>query len=129
MGDQWWNEKRWQAFQKNNHCCWACGVHITQAWKHQWLEGHECYEYLWEEGRLIHSFIHDGHLAVMCMSGKITRAEENYIRKTGFDILKAHDLLSVRAERHLGISGHAPWDEWVMVVEDQEFKYLGKEVK
>jgi hypothetical protein len=63
------------------------------------------------------------------MSGKITRAEENYIRKTGFDILKKNNLLDERATRHMGGWDHAPWAEWVMVVEDQEFKYLGKEVK
>lgn len=132
MGNRWWHKNRWEAFKENNHCCWACGVHRTEAWKYQWLEGHECYRYMWEEGRLIleeivglcfacHSFIHDGHLAAMCMGGKITRAEENYVRKRGHDILQENDLLSERATRHLGGWDHAPWEEWVMVVEGQEF--------
>lgn len=134
MGRRWWHKVRWAAFAKNNYCCWACGVHRSEAWKHQWLEGHEVYDYQWEKGRIVlsevvglcfacHSFIHDGHLAAMCMSGKITRGEENHIRQHGWRILKKHNLIEDRSYRHAfpGYESAPPWKQFLLIVEDKEF--------
>src|SRR3990167_9396936 len=52
MGQEWWDEQRQRAYEENNFCCWACGVHKSQAAYHKWLEAHECYEIDYIAGRM-----------------------------------------------------------------------------
>lgn len=72
-GPDWWNVVRREAYAKNNYCCWACGIPKIDAKYHQWLEGHECYDFnvatrvatFTEVVALCHychSFIHKGGL-------------------------------------------------------------------
>lgn len=127
MGEEWWDIKRRQAYAENDYCCWACGVHQTEAYKHQWLEGHECYEYNVKDGIVTlveivalcwacHAYIHEGHLAAMCMSRKITRAEENWVRRHGAQVLREAGLL-----RSWAVPGADDVEQWTLKVDDKEF--------
>jgi len=73
MGQKWWNEKRQEAYAKNNYCCWACGTHKSVSLYRDWLEAHEAYEVDYPNGRMeikeivalchaCHNFIHSGRL-------------------------------------------------------------------
>lgn len=69
LGQEWWNEKRQEAYKKYNFHCWAYGIHKSQAKYHQWLEAHESYTIDYVAGRVelqeivalchsCHNFIH-----------------------------------------------------------------------
>lgn len=71
LGKEWWDATRGEAFAANNDCCWACGVHRLDAQLHNYLDGHECYEYDYERHIAVyvktvglccycHRFIHFG---------------------------------------------------------------------
>jgi len=51
LGKEWWDATRKEAFKEGDYHCWACGVHQLDAEYHNYLDGHECYEYDYSEHR------------------------------------------------------------------------------
>jgi hypothetical protein len=102
MGREAWDELRRGVFLENAYHCYACGTHTSDAWRHQWLEGHEAYTYdvqtqIAELDRVVglchrcHCFIH-----AAILQGDLDYSTDDilYVLHTGFDLLANADLLS-----------------------------------
>ena len=81
MGKSRWDEVRRRAYERNNDCCWACGVHRSRAPFHKWLEAHELYDINYKKGRMklreivalchaCHSYIHRRRLEILISKRK-----------------------------------------------------------
>lgn len=108
-GKKWWDEKRQEAYAKNDYCCWACGIHKNLAVFKQHLEAHESYEIDYKTGRMelkevvalcnsCHNFIHSGRLTKMYFDGVFLRSYVESVLKHGISVL--HDA-------KLPMNGHA----------------------
>jgi hypothetical protein len=108
LGKEWWDVHRQEAYAKYDYHCWACGTHKSQAEIHQWLEGHESYEYDYKVGSATlkeivalcyscHNFIHSGWLFMQAKSGKIDRPTAAHIIDRGIGICEHHKLVPFRA--------------------------------
>lgn len=98
MGPDQWDEHRRQVYGVNNYHCFACGINSTDAPVHQWLEGHECYDYLWDDRVLkyretvalchsCHNFVHCGRLYNVYLDGGVSKDILESILLHGFRIL------------------------------------------
>lgn len=147
MGHALWDETREKVYSENNYCCWACGVHMTQAWKYVWLEAHETYEYdvgtmrakLKEIVGLCHRCHMFNHIE-MCRSNGASEQDIQYIVTSGFallpDALRAEANVEVRYELHRvspniydaiygareDFSRRLPQYGWVLVWKDMEWR-------
>ena len=99
LGREWWDKHRQEAYAKYDYHCWACGVAKRDAKYHQWLEGHEYYDFNYDTGELklkeivalchsCHNFIHSGRLWIMFQKGEIPREKIEDILAYGFAVLK-----------------------------------------
>lgn len=81
MGKAQWDILRRKVFEKNNDCCWACGVHNDNAEPKPRLEAHELYDINYVEGRMelreivglcpmCHMYIHRRRLLSLVQKGK-----------------------------------------------------------
>jgi len=146
-GQEWWDQQRQVAYAKNNYCCWACGVHKSDAKFYQWLEAHEAYEIDYFRGRMIlheitalchacHNYIHDGRMIMMVRSGGMVRSKYDLIRAHGDAILASPDLqnaapplwleLTEKSKKEAKRGGIAEWQDWRLVLEDIEYPPLYK---
>lgn len=98
-GQKWWDEKRFEAQEKNNFHCWSCGVHKSEAHYHQWLEGHESYLIDYKNGRMeleeivslchcCHNYIHSGLLQIKLAKRQIDEDKYNFIINHGNELVK-----------------------------------------
>lgn len=143
LGKKWWDKTRREAYRRYDYHCAACGVHKSQAKKHQWLEGHENYDIDYDLGIIrvhnieplchyCHNFIHSGKLAIDVKRGERKEWEAKAIIKHGFQILKDHDLKCFPRAYQLakswkqptyGIKPYnipisiVPWEDWRIVIE------------
>lgn len=103
MGDEWWDEKRKEAYEAKGFRCWACGVPKKEAAFHPWLEGHERYAFDYKKGRMTfvevvalchscHNFIHSGRLFMEFTAGRVTKEKMERIILHGFNVLKKAGL-------------------------------------
>jgi len=101
-GRGWWDIVRQEAYKSTNYHCVACGIHKSQAKKHQWLEAHENLTIDYITGicevktieplcHYCHNFIHCGRLFMIEGSEKTTE-EIIEILEHGFQVLKKHNL-------------------------------------
>jgi hypothetical protein len=125
LGEDWWNRERQAAYAANDFCCWACGVPKADALIHQWLEGHECYEFDYAKGRLTlkeivalchlcHNFIHLGRLGMLLKRGETTHEFILQVIDHGRTVTKG-----LKAPALPKIS--APWAAWRMVIDGKEY--------
>ncbi len=122
MGREWWDAHRRVVYERNNYHCFACGISAAEAPIHQWLEAHECYDYMWEEKILryretvalcyrCHNFIHSGRLYNVYLDGKVTREELLSVLLHGFKVLhKARLVPSQKAVEVAKVARGAPAD-------------------
>jgi hypothetical protein len=93
MGKYEWDKLRREVYDINNDCCWACGVHRSEAQPSPWLEAHELYDIDYKKGRmrlreivalcpLCHKYVHLRRLAALVEQRK--RQPKTYQR------VKAH---------------------------------------
>lgn len=142
-GQAWWDKHRKKAFELNNHCCWACGVHKSSAYKHNYLEGHEIYDIDYKHGRArfkavaglcygCHAFIHQSRLAMLLDAGQIPFLEYRHVVDRGADILYAAGLLkqyNVIQAQALNVEDLAgctkdslvPWSSWRLIIGDKAY--------
>jgi hypothetical protein len=103
LGKEWWDVQRKAAYAASNNCCWACGIHKSEARFHQWLEAHESYRINYQEGTMemveivalchsCHNFIHSGRLGLLWKSREATTQKVLYILQRGFKILQTAGL-------------------------------------
>jgi hypothetical protein len=144
MGTAWWDERREEAYKKNNYCCWACGVSKTAAREKKHLEAHEAYDFDYQQGtaRLIeivalchycHNFIHCGRLKNLAEKGEVSWRKFQDVMTHGLAVLETADL---EPHWHLKAvmdpefvpppqpNGIAPWSAWRLVIDGREFKSL-----
>jgi hypothetical protein len=148
MGQEWWDEQRQRAYEENNFCCWACGVHKSQAVYHKWLEAHECYEIDYIAGRMYmriivalchscHNFIHSGRMDMMVRQGQMPESKMNSIIAHGNRIKRAAKLSFTDYPLWLSktlasmrksdvINQFAAWADWRMVINDVEYSPVHK---
>lgn len=132
LGEDWWNSKRKEAYARNNYCCWACGVHQSEAFKHQWLEAHEAYRFDIPECRVYleeivalcfscHGFIHDGHLSLMQKEREITKEEEMAVLLHGYAILRENSLTRATPTISWADKQKLIANGWTLVVDGNEY--------
>lgn len=103
MGKEWWDRHRKQVYEVNNYHCFACGVSSSNAKYHQWLEAHECYDYLWDKLVLryretvalcytCHNFIHSGRLYNLYLDRKVAKDKIQFILMHGLVLLYGQGL-------------------------------------
>ena len=146
-GQAWWDVKRQEAYSENDYCCWACGIHKSQADYHQWLEAHEEYEINYETGEVklkniialchsCHNFIHSGRLFIMFQKGKYSREKILDILARGFGILAESSLEPYEGTRYIWLLLHgkesdfvpkektrqstATWKDWHLVIDGEK---------
>lgn len=130
LGKEWWDKERKAAQAKNNYCCWACGVYVTRAKYHAWLEGHEIYDRNYEDGvftykhtaslcHACHNYIHDGRMQALVDKGVFPSVKQNYIINHGEAILKRAKL-----KRPAYPSTSVLWKEWKLVINKQAYPPL-----
>lgn len=145
LGQEWWDAQRQLAYRKNNFCCWACGVHRSQAKHHKWLEAHECYEIDYGKGRiemklivalchLCHNSIHSGRLNMLLGAGKITQSFYDEVKEHEAHVLSnIHGLVPELEFLRITLSNRmkaqttsdfAEWDSWRLILEGKEYKPL-----
>jgi len=127
LGDVWWNSKRLEVYSKNNYCCWACGVHKTDARYHRWLEAHEEYDINYKKGKVklvglvalchsCHNFIHDGRMRMLVQSGDMDYGKMVDILDHGDRILKSNSLVK---EHYTGKI--AEWSKWYLLLNNKKY--------
>jgi len=103
IGQEWWDIERRLAYEQNNYCCWACGIHGTQDPFESRLEAHEAYEFNYpaKEARFVetvalchscHSFIHSGRLLALYRRLLVPLLKMSYIVTSRLALLREHDL-------------------------------------
>jgi len=128
LGDDWWNDVRQQAYAENNYCCWACGVHKSQAKYHQWLEAHERYRINYEHGIVslveitalchsCHNFIHDGRMTSLVNKGEMSYDKMKEIHNHGYAVLAKAGIRNLRLDATL----IAPWHKWHLVLNGKKY--------
>lgn len=158
-GQIWWNKQRKVAYEANNFCCWACGVHKSKAKYNQWLEAHEIYKIDYSIGKVkfngicalcpsCHSFIHSGRLLSLYEKGEVPFQKIRNILIHGFEVLREAKLpmnpfaMKVAKEVEQGLFNKyikfgvhdygmclAEWDDWYMIVDGKQYKGKFKNYK
>lgn len=147
MGDDWWNEERQKVYQSTDYHCIACGVHKTEAKKHQWLEAHEFFDIDYSTGickiksieplcHYCHNFIHSGRLSMIIGKEK-TEDEVIEILEHGFSILSKNKLKSfpftLQLAEEIGAKTYGvkpykiklkniQWSDWVLIWQDKKYR-------
>lgn len=132
LGKEWWEATRQAAYRKNRHCCWACGVHKSQADVKQWLEAHETYKIDYASGRmeldvvaalchLCHNYIHSGRLQALLERGEVTQEFADKVERHGDAVLRKAGLLAVKRRLTIESPKCAEWGQWRMVIQGKEY--------
>lgn len=137
MGKVWWDKTRREAYDKNNDCCWACGVHRSEARPQRWLEAHEVYDINWKKGRmklkevvalcpLCHNFIHRGRLEALVDKRKVQPKFLNRVVGHGISVLVEYNLYEkyVRAkekEDEAVRNGQQKWHKWYLLLDGKKY--------
>lgn len=125
LGKEWWDKIRTQVYKQNNYCCWACGIHKTQAKYYQRLEAHESYEIDYKLARMTlkevvalchscHNYIHKGRLKSLLDKQKITRSKFDYIINRG-------DKLTRLLEKPVRTRVFTDWSKWHLMINGFKF--------
>lgn len=129
LGQEWWDIQRQEAYAKNDYCCWACGVHKSEAKYHQWLEAHESYDYNYRLGRAklneiialchsCHNFIHSGRLQMMVNKGEYSISKQRDILEHGCAVLSEASLEQPRFDGDIKV---ARWEKWHIVIDGEKY--------
>lgn len=140
----WWQKERQIAIDKNNHRCWACDTHVSEAEFHNWLEVHETYDIDFKAGVAVysgavalchacHQFIHSGRLLAVLEKGEISRGRVYRIVDRGMDLMFLHgvtpyvglqplvDYLGIGWSHYYDVGEYAPWSQWKLVFDGVEY--------
>lgn len=138
MGQAQWDKVRKAAYAENNHCCWACGIHKTEARYRQWLEGHERYDIDYKKGvmrlkdvvalcHLCHQFIHKSRAAALHSLGKMPWHKYRDIILHGSALLNKHtptpwwDYKKMRKDMEKG-KRKLKWGDWKLIYDGTEYR-------
>jgi len=144
MGRKWWDEKRREAYAKEDKKCHCCGIHQNRAKFRQLLEAHESYKIDWAAGRAelveivalchsCHNYIHRRRMQALVQCGRMNMSKAEAITKHGQDIVAALvKQLEDEADRATAdlyleyFAPHvpdqwAPWTHWVLLIDGTEY--------
>lgn len=147
MGKEQWDSFRQDVYKSTGYHCAACGVHKSNAQKHQWLEAHEDFEIDYKNKTMnlrrivplchyCHQFIHSGFLYVNLQKTGDSDHVINVL-KHGFEILSQNNLpaflFTLELANVLGVSNQGvkpmknhqstiEWDGWKMIWDGVEYK-------
>lgn len=142
LGDKWWEETRQAAYASTDYHCIACGVHRSNAFYRQWLEGHELYRIDYAKGRMVyvrtvplcsycHAYIHDGRLRAMLDKGEITQGHYAAVIQYGDRVLREAGLKRLAyndRDSSIWLNGVADWSKWRLCIDRRKFKPLYKDL-
>ena len=128
LGTNWWDKMRQRAYVENNYCCWACGVHKSQANYHQWLEAHENYNINYRRGKVklteivalchsCHNFIHSGRMSALVRKGEMPYDKMKDIHNYGNTVLREAGIKNPAPDA----SKIAPWHKWHLVLNGKKY--------
>lgn len=144
-GSGWWNKVRKLSYAQNDNRCWACGVHLSQAKYHQWLEAHEFYDIDYENGKMYfkhavalchscHNFIHSQRLLAILKKGEIRREKAFDIVDRGLNICFENGVTPFIGSKgiidELGLKwadywtpepSKVNWSDWRLVLDHKEY--------
>ncbi len=129
VGQTRWNEMRREVFEKNNDCCWACGVHQEKAKPTPWLEAHELYDINYKKGEMkrkeivglcgyCHSFIHKRRLATIVDQGSGKPEHLEAVLMHGTKITTKHKpkaWWNVNKQTKQMVQSRVKWREWYLL--------------
>lgn len=129
-GRAWWDETRRAAYAENNHCCWACGVHMSQAKYKPGLEAHEAYKIDFARGRM--TYVETVALCYMCHAYIHAMRTEMAVRTGEISRLIFEDIVAhgdaVLARAGIDICGNAvlprrvaPVEKWHLVIDGETY--------
>ena len=148
MGAKAWDAMRARVYASTQYHCAACGVHKSNAKKHQWLEAHELFDINYRKCRatlteivplchFCHAFIHSGLTRVRARNKQITPSEVRQIMGHGCDVLRSGGAKIFLGTSQLcqlvGVdcsdieclpmpSDGGKWSDWRMVWNDMEYR-------
>ena len=125
-GTEWWDAERRAAYAANNYCCWACGVHKSQAKYYQHLEAHEMYRIDWKKGRSVykgacalchscHNYIHSGRLKILVHQKSISQYKYDDVMRHGQRITGKKNKPPMPREVQ------QDWSRWHLVLEGERY--------
>lgn len=130
-GKEWWDIVRFEAYNRNNWCCWACGVHTTEALFYNRLEAHEkfSYKYSFKHGQAFldevvalchacHNFIHTGRLKILANTGEVSSSMYQTIIAHGSNIMRDNRLVK---KTHPPRVNKYPWPGWTLTFESVDY--------
>lgn len=146
MGKEKWDITRQEVYKSSDFHCVACGVHKSQAKKHQWLEAHEYYSIDYKNGKVkieslqplchyCHNFIHSGRLSMILGKDK-SLSEVIEILEHGFMILFRNNLqafpFTVELAKSIGAKTYGvrpynieetsiEWGDWRLIWDGKEY--------
>jgi len=126
LGKEWWDIERKKASEKNNNCCYACGVHRSEAKYHPWLEGHESYVINYVKGSMrlreivslchaCHNFIHSGRLKALFDAGEISLVKYRTIKNHGKDLIKGFG--TIEKPKYM----QQDWSKWHLIIDGKKY--------
>ena len=145
FGASWWRKERARIIAEQENRCGACGVHLSQAEFHQWLEAHEVYNIDFEGARAVyvgpialchacHQFIHSGRLLAVLEKGEISYDRVYRIVDRGLDLCFKNEVTPYIGLKplvdYLGIKWgsfwepavYGKWSDWRLVVDGVEYE-------
>lgn len=151
LGEEWWDVTRQEVYTKNNYCCWACGVHKSDALYKPWIEAHECYQIDYMKGRaelklvaglcwFCHNYIHNGRLMSIESAGGVPKGTYEDVMKHGQRVINESktwpselDFLLYTIESELTAlvkDRFTPeWSDWRLVINGKEYPPIHKSYK
>jgi len=126
LGKAWWDVERKKASKKNNNCCYACGVHRSEAKYHPWMEGHESYAINYAVGNMrlkeivslchsCHNFIHSGRLQNLYDKGEISPSKYHDITAHGLNLTKR--FCAPKRPEYI----QQDWSKWHLVINGKKY--------
>jgi hypothetical protein len=148
MGDKWWKAEKQKAYQKQEECCAACGIHRSLSKLEKRLEGHAIFRIDYADLRVeylktvllcpaCHSYIHKGVLQALVQKGQKDGLRLALVLDHGNNIIMENhleDKLSeieekMEKEVRIAINKGFKWNDWRMIIENKILKPRFKSFK
>ncbi len=135
MGQKEWDIVRRKAYAVNNDCCFACGVHRTEATEKKWLEAHEIYDIDYKKGKMTlreivalchycHGYVHRARLQALVLNRKIQRRKLERVLAHGETLIRKYNPKPWYNEKKLKKAfekSRVGWNDWRLVYEGKEY--------
>lgn len=135
MGQAEWDKVRVKVYEVNNDCCWACGVHRSEAPGRKWLEAHEIYDIDYKRGRMrlreivalchyCHNYVHINRLRALVDSRKAPPGKLHRVLAHGQRILSSNRVKpwfnAQKIEKQMQNS-KVKWGDWRLIWDGKEY--------